>query len=166
VAARPREVDDAPGGRRWTDLPGQGSPSGSTRWIGPLRRGLLDEQLAEAYATARIFAMPARHRLEPRPEGEGFGLVYLEAAAAGLPVVAGAGGGVEDAVEDGESGMLVDAHDVDAVADAIVRLLSDRSLARRMGERGRDLAAHNFSYETFRERIGELVRDLGPAGLR
>ena len=62
---------------------------GSVRFAGRVT----DEQLAAAYASSSVFAMPGRHRLEPRPEGEGFGLVYVEAGAAGLPVIAGDGGG-------------------------------------------------------------------------
>jgi phosphatidylinositol alpha-1,6-mannosyltransferase len=135
---------------------------GSVRFAGRLS----DDELAASYATARVFAMPARHRLSPRPQGEGFGLVYVEAGAAGLPVVAGRGGGAEDAVERDGSGLLVDAADPRSVAEAIVRLLSDRSLARRMGARGSALAGDRFSYEAFRAHVAEIVDDLGPRGLR
>jgi phosphatidylinositol alpha-1,6-mannosyltransferase len=124
-----------------------------------------DEELAAAYASSSVFAMPGRHRLEPRPEGEGFGLVYIEAGAAGLPVIAGHGGGSEEAVEEGGSGLLLDARDHRAVADALVRLLTDPVLARRLGERGRELAEGRFSYETFRANVADLVDEMGPRGL-
>ena len=124
-----------------------------------------DEELASAYATSTIFAMPARHRLEPRPQGEGFGLVFIEAGAAGLPVVAGRGGGTEEAVEDGGSGILVDARDPRSVAHAIIGLLLDSQRARGMGERGRELATTRFAYDAFRTRVAALVGDLRPKEL-
>jgi len=124
-----------------------------------------DEELAGAYATSAVFAMPARHRLEPRPQGEGFGLVFIEAAAAGLAVVAGRGGGAEEVVEDGGSGILVDARDHRSVAHAVVGLLLDPQRARAMGERGRELATTRFAYDAFRTQVAALVGDLRPKGL-
>jgi glycosyltransferase involved in cell wall biosynthesis len=124
-----------------------------------------DEELTDAYATSAVFAMPARHRLEPRPQGEGFGLVFIEAGAAGLPVVAGRGGGAEEAVEDGGSGILVDARDHRSVARAVVGLLLDPQRGRAMGERGRELATTRFAYDAFRTQVAALVGDLRPKGL-
>jgi phosphatidylinositol alpha-1,6-mannosyltransferase len=72
---------------------------------------------------------------------ERFGIAYLEAGAAGKPVVAGRGGGVEEAVEDGVTGLLVDPLDVNEIAQAIVKVLKDEELARRLGENGRKRAA-------------------------
>ena len=77
---------------------------------------LSDDDLAEAYETAALFAMPARHETGPGAQGEGFGVVYVEAGATGLPVVAGAGGGADDAVEHDVSGLVVDPTDQAAVA--------------------------------------------------
>jgi phosphatidyl-myo-inositol dimannoside synthase len=125
-----------------------------------------DQELRDVYARSAVFAMPTRHQLEPRPEGEGFGLVYAEAGAAGLPVVAGSGGGVDDVVRDGVNGLVVDGRDHAAVADAVVRLLSDPELARRLGEAGRELALGPFSYAAFRDHVGALIRELAPTGLR
>jgi phosphatidylinositol alpha-1,6-mannosyltransferase len=71
---------------------------------------------------------------------EGFGLVYLEAAACGKPCVASRSGGVEDAVLDGETGLLVPEADVEATAEAVIRLLHDPGLARRLGENARSRA--------------------------
>jgi phosphatidylinositol alpha-1,6-mannosyltransferase len=95
-----------------------------------------------------------------RPEGEGFGLVFLEAGAAGLPVVGGRAGGTEDAIDHLESGMLVDPHDPVDIADAIVALLADRELARKMGEQGRLRAAGKFSYAAFTKSVGDLIDSL------
>ncbi len=68
---------------------------------------------------------------------EGFGIVFLEANAAGKPVVAGDSGGVPDAVEDGITGFLVDPLDPQAIAAMLIRLLRDEALAGRMGAAGR-----------------------------
>ena len=91
------------------------------------------------YAASRVLAMPSRLPAG-RLGGEGFGIVFLEAGAHGLPVVAGAAGGALDAVRDGETGLLVDPGDHLAVADALVELLSDTDKARRMGRAGRAFA--------------------------
>lgn len=93
-----------------------------------------DEKLGEVYAQADIFAMTSM------PHGhsvEGFGLVYLEAGAHGLPIVAHAIGGVPEAVVHGETGLLVRPGDRAALTGAFARLLADPTLRRRMGEAGR-----------------------------
>jgi phosphatidylinositol alpha-1,6-mannosyltransferase len=101
-----------------------------------------DEKLGAIYAEADVFAMtsmPHRHSVE------GFGLVYLEAGAHGLPVVAHAIGGVPEAVTDGETGLLVPPGDQAALTAAFVRLLGDPALRRRLGEAGRARArAHTW----------------------
>jgi glycosyltransferase involved in cell wall biosynthesis len=126
---------------------------------------LSDEALADEYASASLFALPGRHRTGAEAQGEGFGLVFVEAGAAGLPVLAGAGGGADDAVEDDVSGLLVDPHDVGGVAAAIVRVLTDPELARRLGKGGRRLAETRFSYEGFRDAVVELIESLPIRGL-
>jgi glycosyltransferase involved in cell wall biosynthesis len=93
-----------------------------------------DDQLSSLYAQADIFAMtsmPHRHSVE------GFGLVYLEAGAHGLPIVAHAIGGVPEAVRDGETGLLVAPGDTAALTRAFARLIDDVPLRRRLGEAGR-----------------------------
>ena len=154
-------VGDGPDTSRLQRIAGALDLDGSVRFAGRVT----DEELADAYASSSVFAMPGRHRLEPRPEGEGFGLVYVEAGAAGLPVIAGDGGGSEETVEEGGSGLLLDARDHRVVADALLRLLTDPVLARRLGERGRELADGRFSYETFRANVADLVNEMGPRGL-
>lgn len=88
------------------------------------------------YAAADVFAMPCRTRRRGL-EVEGLGIVFLEAAAAGLPVLVGDSGGAPDAVRDGETGHVVDGRDVEAVTDRLVGLLRDREAAAAMGEKGR-----------------------------
>lgn len=129
---------------------------GSIRFAGRIS----DEALAEAYASAAVFALPARLRLGRRPQGEGFGLVYVEAAAHGLPTVAGRGGGVDEAVIDGETGLLVDPEEPLAVADAIVRLLTDATLARRLGNAGRERVANEFGFGRFADEWTGILHGL------
>ncbi|MDX3375882.1 glycosyltransferase family 4 protein [Streptomyces sp. ME02-6991-2A] len=93
-------------------------------------------QMPGHYAAADVFAMPCRTRRRGL-EVEGLGIVFLEAAAAGLPVLVGDSGGAPDAVRDGETGHVVDGRDVDAVAGRLVELLRDREAAAAMGEKGR-----------------------------
>jgi phosphatidylinositol alpha-1,6-mannosyltransferase len=126
---------------------------------------LPDERLMDAYATASLFAMPARHRTGSDAEGEGFGLVYVEAGAYGVPVVAGMGGGADEAVEDGVNGLVVDPTDREAIASAIVQVLTDTGLARRLGEGGRRLAETRFSYENFSAGVADLIDELPVRGL-
>jgi phosphatidyl-myo-inositol dimannoside synthase len=93
-----------------------------------------DERLGEIYAQADIFAMtsmPHKHSVE------GFGLVYLEAGAHGLPVIAHDIGGVPEAVVDGETGLLVAPGDQAALTAAFARLIADPALRARLGAAGR-----------------------------
>jgi len=93
-----------------------------------------------------VFAMPCRTRrfgLEP----EALGIVFLEAAACGLPVVAGDSGGTEDAVRHGETGYLVDPYNPVAVAVRLIALLRDPALARRLGARGREWVASEWTWD-------------------
>lgn len=78
---------------------------------------------------------------------EGFGLVLLEAMAAGRPVVASRVGAIPEVVLDGKTGYLVDPHDGSALADSMVRVLGDRALGRRLGEEGRRRVLNEFSPE-------------------
>lgn len=102
--------------------------------------GAVDDRERDAWLDrADVFAMPSR-----LPggglAGEGFGIVYLEAAAHGCPVVAGAVGGALDAVEDGVTGLLVDPTDHHAVATALIALLEDRPRRERMAAAGANRA--------------------------
>ncbi|WHT21246.1 glycosyltransferase family 4 protein [Crossiella sp. CA-258035] len=89
------------------------------------------------YAAADVFAMPCRKRGFGL-DVEGHGLVFLEAAASGLPVVAGDSGGVPETVRDGVTGSVVDGRSVRAVAESVGRLLGDPELAASMGRAGRE----------------------------
>ncbi len=93
---------------------------------------------------ARLFVMPSR---DAGGDFEGFGIVYLEAALAGKPVIAGRSGGVEDAVIDYETGILVDPESPDDIAGGIVELLNNPKLARELGQQGWRRAIEEFNWE-------------------
>jgi phosphatidyl-myo-inositol dimannoside synthase len=104
---------------------------------------------------AQVFAMPSR--LPPGGlGGEGFGIVYLEAAAHGLPVVAGAVAGALDAVRDGQTGLLVDPSSPEALAAGLERIMTDRTFAGAMAAAARRHAA-TFAYPEIGRRVGEVL---------
>jgi phosphatidyl-myo-inositol dimannoside synthase len=118
--------------------------------------GSVDDHERDAWLRrADVFAMPSR-----LPggglAGEGFGIVYLEAAAYGKPVVAGNVAGALDAVADGETGLLIDPCDPRAVAAAIEKLLLDRELARRLGSAGRN-RARRFAWPLIAKRVEAVL---------
>jgi phosphatidylinositol alpha-1,6-mannosyltransferase len=117
--------------------------------------------LPDAYACGDVFAMLCRNRWAGL-EQEGFGIVFLEAAAGGMPVVAGASGGVRDAVVDGETGVVVERpDDVVSVASAVAGLLDDPDGRRRMGAAARERAVASFSYDVLAERLWGALQGLG-----
>jgi phosphatidyl-myo-inositol dimannoside synthase len=122
-----------------------------------------DEQRNDWLRRADLFAMPSRLPAG-RLAGEGFGIVYLEAAAYGKPVLAGAVGGALDAVVDGETGLLVDPTDAHAVAAAMTTLLLDRELARRLGAAGAQ-RARSFAWPVIAERVQAVLRGRLPAAI-
>lgn len=122
-----------------------------------LRGQVGDDEVDAWFRRAHVFAMPSRVPLDGG--GEGFGLVYLEAGARGLPCVAGKAGAVAEAVIDGTTGLLVDARDHVAVADALVRLLSEPELAARLGDAGR-LRAQSLSWDVMIGQLDALVQRL------
>lgn len=106
-----------------------------------------EDDLAAVYGAADVYAMLCRNRWGGL-EQEGFGIVFLEAAAAGVPQVAGASGGAADAVVHGETGYVVDPpDDVDATVDALRVLLTDHDRRRRMAQAGRRRVLEQFDYD-------------------
>ena len=108
------------------------------------------------YAAGDVYAMPCRTRRRGL-DVEGLGIVYLEAAAIGLPVVAGDSGGAPDAVREGETGYVVGGRDLPALADRLVTLLTDRELARRMGKAGRTWVESDWRWDTQADRMTALL---------
>jgi phosphatidylinositol alpha-1,6-mannosyltransferase len=117
-----------------------------------------EEELPSYYAAGDVFTMPCRSR-KGGLEVEGFGIVFLEAAAVGLPVVAGNSGGAAEAVEHGETGLVVDGTNVDEVASATAELLEDPARAATMGKLGRLRVEQDFAWPRVIERLA-----LGLAG--
>ncbi len=102
-------------------------------------------QLPAHYAAGDVFAMPCRTRNRGL-DVEGLGIVYLEASAVGLPVVAGDSGGAPDAVREGETGFVVGGRDIPALADRLITLLRDPALARKMGTAGREWIESDWTW--------------------
>jgi phosphatidyl-myo-inositol dimannoside synthase len=129
------------------------------RRLGPRARLLgrvPDDELPALYGCADVFAMLCRTRWGGL-EAEGFGIVFLEAAACGVPAVAGRSGGSHEAVVDGETGRVVDPTDVAAVRGAIEQLLTDDALRDRLGAAARARAARDFSYDVLAARLAPLA---------
>jgi phosphatidylinositol alpha-1,6-mannosyltransferase len=106
---------------------------------------LPDEALRRSYAEAAVFAMPSR--------GEGFGLAYLEAMAAGVPCVGSVHDAASEVIEDGITGYLVRQENLDEIATRVSSLLLDPGLAAGMGRQGRERWAREFTYADFRRRL-------------
>jgi phosphatidylinositol alpha-1,6-mannosyltransferase len=100
--------------------------------------------------------MPCRTRRRGL-DVEGLGIVYLEASATGLPVVAGDSGGAPDAVLPDETGYVVPGRDVDAVAGRIASILGDPDLAKRLGTAGRAWTARQWRWSAQAARLSDLL---------
>ncbi|MFG1871004.1 glycosyltransferase family 4 protein [Micromonospora arborensis] len=113
-------------------------------------------ELPAHYAAGDVYAMPCRTRNRGL-DVEGLGIVYLEASATGLPVVAGDSGGAPDAVREGETGYVVRGRDIAQLADRVARLLADRDLARELGAAGRAWVEREWRWEAQAERMAALL---------
>jgi len=104
-----------------------------------------------------IFVMPSRSRLAGL-EVEGLGIVYLEASACELPVIAGNSGGAPDAVLDGETGLVVDGTSKADVAAAVIELLLDADRSKAMGIAGRQWIIQEWRWEIWSSRFAHLLK--------
>jgi phosphatidylinositol alpha-1,6-mannosyltransferase len=119
-----------------------------------------NDDLPVLYGCADVYAMLCRNRWAGL-EQEGFGIVFLEAAACAVPQVAGDSGGAEDAVVDGTTGLMIrQPDDAGEVAAAFERLLDDPALRRAMGEAGRERAVAEFSYDALARQLGTSLGAL------
>ena len=119
-----------------------------------------DADLPDLYGCADVFAMVCRQRWGGL-EQEGFGIVFLEAAAAGVPQLAGDSGGAAEAVEHGRTGLVVDKpRHLDAVIASLDALLSDRVRLRQMGLDSRLRAVAEFSYDHMAERLRTVIAEV------
>ena len=115
-----------------------------------------DADLPSLYGCADVFAMLCRERWGGL-EAEGFGIVFLEAAACGVPAVAGRSGGAHEAVVDGETGFVVGPRDVPSVRAAITALLEDDERRAEMGRAARDRVRGAFSYDVLAAKLAPLA---------
>lgn len=112
-----------------------------------------DDHLSGFYGMGDIFAMLCRTRLNGL-EQEGFGIVFLEAAASGVPQIAGRSGGSAEAVEHGKTGFVIDDPcDIGVVASALQELLDNESMRQSFAEAGRRRAIEDFSYEFLSQQL-------------
>lgn len=119
--------------------------------------GVPGAELPAHHAMADVFAMPCRTR-GAGLDVEGLGIVFLEASATGVPVVAGNSGGAPETVLDGETGRVVDGNDVDEIATAVSEILSDPEYAAGMGAAGRRWAVDNWQWRSQAARLHSLLR--------
>lgn len=112
-------------------------------------------QLPALYCASDLFVMPS---YDAGGDIETFGISFAEANACGLPVIGGRSGGTGDAVIDGETGLLVNPHSVDGITAAIIRLLSDQELARRLGKNGRWRVERELSWDKVGERLESYLK--------
>jgi phosphatidylinositol alpha-1,6-mannosyltransferase len=114
-------------------------------------------ELPAHFAAGDVFAMPCRTR-RLGMDVEGLGMVFLEASATGLPVLAGDSGGAPDAVRDGVTGEVVPGADLAAVTDRLAGLLADRPRAQAMGRAGRQWAEQDWRWDLIADRLAELLQ--------
>jgi phosphatidylinositol alpha-1,6-mannosyltransferase len=155
-----REVPDAAllivgGGPYRTDLERLAERTGvaaAVRFTGPVPW----QDLPAHFGAGDVFAMPCRTR-RGGLDVEGLGIVYLEASATGLPVVAGDSGGAPDAVLDGETGWVVRGGSPEQAAERILTLLRDPELRARMGRRGREWVEEAWRWDLLAARLRSLL---------
>jgi phosphatidylinositol alpha-1,6-mannosyltransferase len=138
--------DDLP---RLKDLVAELSLGASVRFYDRLSR----EQLAACYAHADVFALPST--------GEGFGIVFLEAMAFGLPVVGAAVGGVTDIIKDGVNGRLVPGKDIATLVQTLDQLLRDQEMRATLGKKGAEIVREKYQFQAFERRVEGLLAECG-----
>jgi phosphatidylinositol alpha-1,6-mannosyltransferase len=135
------------------------APAGSVLFAGQV--GEVD--LPRYYAVGEVFAMPCRTRLGGL-EVEGWGNVFIEAAACGKPVVVGDSGGARESLIDGETGILVNGARVGEVATAVGDLLADPVLASAMGEAGRRRVLRSHTWPDIADRLAGWLAEAAGGG--
>ena len=118
--------------------------------------GVPADELAAHHTIADVFAMPCRTR-GAGLDVEGLGIVFLEASATGVPVIAGRSGGAPETVREGETGHVVDGRSVAEVTDAVVAVLSDPDRAAAMGAAGRAWVSEQWRWDVLAARLRQLL---------
>ena len=122
-----------------------------------------EDDLPRYYAVGDVFAMPCRTRVGGL-EVEGWGNVFIEAAACGRPVVVGDSGGARESLIDGETGILVDGKRTEAVADAVASLLADPERATAMGAAGRERVLRDHTWPEIAARLAAWLTEAAETG--
>jgi phosphatidylinositol alpha-1,6-mannosyltransferase len=154
-------VGEGPDESRLRALAQELGVAGRVGFVGAMR----DDELPEAYATATIYL--GASRVDKEVGVEGFGISFLEAAASGIPSVAGDSGGVRSAVRDGETGIVVPPTDADAIVEAIQSLLLNPARRAQMGKAARHAVETHYNWDRVakdtREFIMRVLADRGRA---
>jgi phosphatidyl-myo-inositol dimannoside synthase len=119
--------------------------------------GVPADELPAHYAMADVFAMPCRTR-GAGLDVEGLGIVFLEASATGIPVVAGNSGGAPETVLEGQTGHVIDGRDAEQLVDTLSLLLAHPDRAAKMGRRGREWVTEHWRWDTIAARAADLLR--------
>jgi len=146
-------VGDGPDRSRLMRL-AEEAPPGAVVFAGQVS----EADLPRYYRAGDVFAMPCRTRVGGL-EVEGWGNVFIEAAACGRPVVVGDSGGARESLVPGETGLLVDGSDEDRVAEALASLLQDRPRAEAMGRSGRARVERSFTWPRAAEQLAGWLRE-------
>jgi phosphatidylinositol alpha-1,6-mannosyltransferase len=156
LAAEPETVllivGDGPYRAELERLAGETGVATSVRFTGAVPWS----ELPAHYGAGDVYAMPCRTR-RGGLDVEGLGIVYLEASATGLPVVAGDSGGAPDAVLEGETGYVVPGLDLEQLTDRLVTLLQDPALRERLGSRGRAWVEQSWRWDLLAGRLAALL---------
>jgi phosphatidylinositol alpha-1,6-mannosyltransferase len=118
--------------------------------------GVPASDLPAYHAMADVFGMPCRTRAAGL-DVEGLGIVFLEASATGVPVIAGRSGGAPETVQHNKTGLVVDGRSVTQIADSVAELLTDPDRAAAMGAAGRDWVTAQWRWDTLAARLSELI---------
>jgi len=140
-------IGDGPEQARLCTLSGELKISDKVRFLGRRSRS----QVAEAMRQCAIFALPSRY--------EALGCVYLEAMAAEKPVIACMGQGIDEVIQQGMNGLLVEPDDLAGLTRSLSMLLDDEQLRRRIGRSGRHTILHGFTLADQTQRLAELYRE-------
>jgi phosphatidylinositol alpha-1,6-mannosyltransferase len=144
-------VGEGPDRYRLEDLADEYQVSRSIRFLDQI--SYFDRKLPQIYRSADVFVMPC--------EEEGFGIVFLEASASGLPVVAGKSGGTADAVRDGETGFLIPPDDRQVLLNTLQRLLKEPDLRRKVGLAGRRFVEEQMNWDRAAEQMRKCIEEPG-----
>jgi phosphatidyl-myo-inositol dimannoside synthase len=146
----------AGGGPYLDTLRGLAEQSGVTEHV-TFTGGVPSADLPAFHAMADVFAMPCRTR-GAGLDVEGLGIVFLEASAAGVPVVAGSSGGAPETVQHNKTGVVVDGRSVTQIAEAVSDLLADPDRAAAMGAAGREWVNRHWCWDDMAGRLSGLIR--------